>query len=139
MNWGRSIAIVLVLFIGFIITLAVLMGQINTDLESKDYYQEGLKYDEISLIKSNYQKDPSILKIDNSNGVILFDFRGTPKGEIIFKRASDKDQDFKMKISTDEEGKQYFDTKDLTNGHWKVKVRFQVDETEYLAEQNVYL
>lgn len=48
MNWGTKLIIGMALFMAFIIGLAVFMLNSNADpLVDKDYYEKGLKYDEL--------------------------------------------------------------------------------------------
>ena len=53
MNWGKGIAIFLVLFIGFILTLAIILMQANTDLVGEDYYKKEIAYEDEIVAESN--------------------------------------------------------------------------------------
>jgi len=53
MNWGKGITIVMVAFIGFIITLVTILMSNKIDLVSEDYYQKEIKFeDEIASAKN---------------------------------------------------------------------------------------
>lgn len=53
MNWGKGIAVFLVLFIGFILTLAIILMQANTDLVGEDYYKKEIAYEDEIVAESN--------------------------------------------------------------------------------------
>lgn len=46
MNWGKGIAIALVAFITFIVTLVTIIISQKVDLESEDYYAQEINYQE---------------------------------------------------------------------------------------------
>ena len=45
-NWGTGITIGMILFMGFIITLSVKMIGSKVDLVTKDYYEQGIEFEE---------------------------------------------------------------------------------------------
>ena len=56
MNWGKGIAIALVAFIGFIVTLGVILMRQNVDLVAEDYYQQEIDYETQISAESNAKK-----------------------------------------------------------------------------------
>ena len=53
MNWGKGIAIAMILFIGFIVYLTTIMMTRKVDLESEDYYVREIAYEqEIDALKN---------------------------------------------------------------------------------------
>ena len=68
MNWGKSIAVVLVLFIGFIMTLVVIMISKDVDLVDEEYYQRDLAYnEEMVAIENNNNLENKIQLIEDEN------------------------------------------------------------------------
>lgn len=66
MNWGKGIAIFLVLFIGFILTLAIVLMQANTDLVGEDYYKKEIAYEDEIIAESNAEKSGAKIETEVS-------------------------------------------------------------------------
>lgn len=45
LNWGHKLAISMTVFIGFIVTLGIIMSTNNDSIEETNYYEKGLHYD----------------------------------------------------------------------------------------------
>ncbi|MCR9172747.1 MAG: FixH family protein [bacterium] len=56
MNWGKGITIALIMFIGFIVSLGVILMQQNVDLVAEDYYQQEIDYETQISAESNAKK-----------------------------------------------------------------------------------
>lgn len=67
MNWGKGIAIFLVLFIGFILTLAIILMQANTDLVGEDYYKKEIAYEDEIIAESNAKKSGAEVETEVSD------------------------------------------------------------------------
>lgn len=68
MNWGKGITIALVLFIGFIVSLGVILMQQDVDLVAEDYYQQEIDYETQISAESNAKKlddKPTFVQDDN--------------------------------------------------------------------------
>lgn len=72
MNWGRGIVIGMGLFMGFIIFLVVSLMMHRVDLESEDYYQREINFEnEIKALKSAQNLgDP--IKFSNTSEFVVF-------------------------------------------------------------------
>lgn len=66
MNWGKGIAIFLVLFIGFILTLAIILMQANTDLVGEDYYKKEIAYEDEIVAQSNAKESGAKIETEVS-------------------------------------------------------------------------
>jgi hypothetical protein len=140
MNWGKGLTIVMLLFMTFIITMAVLMGRIETNMVETDYYEKGLKQDEVTDMRQNFIIEDSLLDISSSNKIVTLDF-GHPdiSGEMVFYRPSDNKLDFKKIIEMDTNLIQHIDVSHVKSGLWKLKVQFEKEGKKYLTEKTIFL
>ncbi len=100
MNWGKGITIALVLFIGFIVTLGVILMRQDVDLVAEDYYQQEIEYEAQISAESNakkLEKKPAFTQDDNYFIVNI------PEGkfskmtlDLSRPNNSDKDQQFEI-------------------------------------------
>ncbi len=61
------------------------------------------------------------------------------KGEILFYRPSDNKQDFKSKISLNEDYEVLFPTEQMRKGTWRVKVNWEGDNKPFYKEVNIQI
>jgi hypothetical protein len=101
MNWGKGITIVLALFMGFILYLAITLMSQNVDLESEDYYAQEIAYEDEIQAERNSQNGPEIkLNLTEEHVVIqLPDSVNYTQVEVAFHRPNnDKmDKSFQLK------------------------------------------
>lgn len=139
MNWGAKITI---LYVGFVIMILSLVGLTmyqNVDLESADYYEQELKFqDKIDRIKSTNEL-PEQLSWQISSGNLAIKFPGLfaknkLSGNINLFRPSDAHLDKKFEISTDTTGTQNISTAQLPSGRYKLIVNWSVNGKDYYNE-----
>jgi hypothetical protein len=102
MNWGTKIFIALGIFMAGIVAAGVYMvSQDNDSLVETDYYEKGISYDETYDRRQNLINERAEPKIElvNDSLVIHFKHRGN-KGQILFRKPSDKDQDTQIDFQT---------------------------------------
>lgn len=100
MNWGKGIAVVLALFIGFIVYLAVTLMSQNVDLESEDYYLREIAYeDEIQALKNGKSGDSVKLEVNENQVIVAVPTKEDYKDVLVeFKRPDNDELDKEFKI-----------------------------------------
>lgn len=98
LNFGTGIAIALVTFIAFILTLAISLISTKVDLQQENYYSEDLIYqDKIDALKNgNYHQLIQRIDIDKQNIILALSDEQIENGKLRFFRPNDDklDQSF---------------------------------------------
>ena len=140
MNWGKGIAIVLTLFIGFILYLAINLMRTDFDLVSDDYYLKEINYqDEIQAFQ-NANSLPFLIKLSITETHVLFQLPESIKYknvEVNFLRPNDRDLDQTIKI---EGTKTYTIEKEkLTPGQYDIRISYTVDNKNCIQKEEIYI
>lgn len=137
MNWGKGIAIVLVLFIGFIVYLATILMTRNVDLVSDDYYKREIAYEEeISAIKNSRKQDPIKINVDAANLVIQLPETGNYEDvqvDLFRPNNSDDDRTYQLKgtsIMT-------IDLNELKEGIYAIEISYRNGEDFCLQKEEI--
>jgi hypothetical protein len=139
MNWGKGIAIALVLFMGFIVYLAVVLMTNKVDLESEDYYQQEMAYDtEMKAIKNANTLNEKIAIKTNEKHVLV----SIPEGKfeeirVDFKRPDDEKLDFFYDIK----GTKMFtiERSSLKKGKYNIQISYKFDGEICLQKESIYI
>lgn len=139
MNWGRGIAIALVLFIGFIVYLAVVLMSHKVDLESEDYYLQEIAYeDEITALK-NAARNENITVSKNETHVV-FQIPAEKEYEAIsinFARPNNENLDKTYKV---ESTKTFTIPKDqLVEGQYNIEISYTFEGKTCLQKEEIYI
>lgn len=143
-NWGFGIATIVVIFLLWNAIFLIFAFGEKVDLVADNYYERELKYqDEIEKYK-NRNIDNGHLIIEATSSVLTVSIPEkflTKKieGEIYFYRPSNSDNDFKMKMVTDAEGKQHIDISNLDRGYWRIIINWNDGETKYLEQKKIII
>ncbi|XOV68769.1 MAG: FixH family protein [Fluviicola sp.] len=139
MNWGRGITVALVMFIGFIVTLGVILMRQNVDLVTEDYYQQEINYETQISAESNAKKleeQPSFMQDDNYFIVKVPDGKFN---QIVLelKRPNNSDKD----LSFDIVGTKMFmvEKNELEAGQYGVVLRYDFDGKPCLQKSSVFI
>ena len=140
MNWGKGLAIVLTLFIGFILYLAINLMRTDFDLVSDDYYLKEINYqDEIQAFQ-NANSLPFLIKLSITETHVLFQLPESIKYknvEVNFLRPNDRDLDQTIKI---EGTKTYTIEKEkLTPGQYDIRISYTVDNKNCIQKEEIYI
>lgn len=142
-NWGTSIVIAMVCFIGFIMFFVVQMlsSKNNQDLVVESYYhKELLVQDEIDKV-NNVKGLNSTFEIEKTpEGIIItFPNEFSAKqltGKLTLYRPSDKKLDFTLPIQL-KESKQLIPQSLLANGRWNIELDFEVENVPYAYKKEL--
>ncbi len=143
MNWGNRLIVVFVVF-GLLIGTAVYKAiNTQTDLVSKDYYKEELRYQDKldGIANANKLSDVLVTADAQKVGVLFPKEIGSNKvsGKIHFYCATDATKDRTIDINVNTEGQQWIATSSLFKVTYQVKINWQVANTLYYSEKLIHL
>ena len=143
LNWGKSIVLAMVLFIGFIMFMVVQMivqPEYDHDLVVEEYYKKELTLnDKLDHIENGREFESDIKFLGNTNGLLLqFPESLTALSNLNVEayRPSDKDLDFNTNLNIDE-NREALVNKPLARGIWKFSISFSLEDKEYLISKTL--
>ena len=141
LNWGKSIVLAMVLFIGFIMFMVVSMitqPEYDHDLVVEEYYKKEMTLnDKLEKINNGRAFEANIKFEANQNGLLLTfqePLKDLKNAEIFGYRASDKNLDFKTAVSPNQNGEALVQ-RNLISGPWEFTLAFSLGEKEYLVKK----
>jgi hypothetical protein len=139
MNWGKKIAILYMGFVALIVTMVCLSMREKIDLESPDYYEQELKFqDKIDKMNRAEQLKESLnWQIVNSNLVISFPGELSaqkPSAVIHLVRPSDAALDKNFELKPDTLANRLISLTGLKQGAYKIQVDWKAGEITYYNE-----
>lgn len=140
MNWGKWIAVVLVLFAAFIMYMVVGAFKQNIDLVTDDYYAQEMAYDAKMQRRANLQELETKVQVQvNPEGVSLTFPESSVSGEIHFYHPSRELFDKKYEIDLDEQNQQKIQREDLVAGKYRVNITWTQAGKEYLQQEQIFV
>src|SRR5690554_5679341 len=132
MNWGKGIAVAMAAFMIFIIVLTgIKLSKVN-DLETENYYEREINYEQEIQAQRNanaYAK----MQIKNDDSFVVFtipDEVDMKKAKVLFIRPNNKEQD---KTFIFEDSKTLLiDKSELEAGKYKLEITYLVDDKDCL-------
>jgi hypothetical protein len=101
MNWGKSITVVMITFITFIVVLVTIIMSNRIDLVSEDYYQKEIAFEDEIQAKNSWNKvseDATFLSNEEHLIVNLPKIEGVDAYELILSRPNDNKKDIRFSI-----------------------------------------
>lgn len=139
MSWSYRITILYLGFVAIIVTLVTIASRQKIELESKDYYLQELKYqDKMMAIENAGKLSWSIdhaVDVETVTFTIPAEHVTTVSGEIYFFCPSNSDNDVKIKMNFDIDGKQIISKTKLKTGAYKLKLSWSVKGKDYFKEE----
>jgi nitrogen fixation protein FixH len=144
MNFGHKIVIAYILFIGFIVYLAVQSFKQQVDLVAPNYYEKEIKYQQqIDKLQNAEDLEKKIsINVNNNILEVIFPFENQVSdinGTIEFFRPSDQNMDYTLPILTDSFGKQNIDVSNLTKGSYILKIEWENENKPYYFENKIFI
>jgi hypothetical protein len=138
-NWGHGIALFFTIFVITTISILLISFTKDFDLQTENYYQEELVFEEMITKKRNVIADQLVFEVSSTEGAIEFTISGHEQqemhGDILIYRPSDKRLDLKFELTLDENGKQVIRHESLQAGLYLIKVDFASANKEYYLEK----
>ena len=143
-NWGTSIVIAFVLFIGFIMYFVIPMmtsEEYSHDLVTEQYYKKELDFQrEVDAEKKAIAENKTIQIKKVSEGLhVSFPSDLSPdniSGNIFLYRPSDKKMDFKVPLVLSDTNLLIPD-KDLADGRWNITIEWEYMGEAYLLKKQI--
>jgi len=141
--WPASIIgffIVAVIFLGSFVVWAMRQRE---DLVSADYYEREVCYQQQldSMNRSHDLAAQVVVTFDPSQQAIIITLPAAQKqgaaGRVHLYRPSDARLDRELPLELNNEGVQRLDAKELSDGLWKVRVKWSANGQEYFLDQPV--
>jgi hypothetical protein len=138
-SWGKGIVIAMSLFIGFIVSLSVILMTRQIDLDSEDYYKKEINYQEEINQLNNMNKlavSPEVVVKNNMLNILLPDKLPIEHAEIVLSRPDNSNLDQKFPI----EGTLFFSIplEKLVKGKYNYELKFEANKTSYLRKGEIY-
>lgn len=138
MNWGYKLVIGMLLFMAFIVTLAVRMMSQHVDLVTDHYYEAGIHYDVDHAARQAAQLPGASFRAEKHEDGIQLVFPKGADGTVWLYRASNSLQDVKLPIQTDANGRQFIQAERLTKGPYRIIARWKLNNILYLQEKDLF-
>lgn len=139
MSWGKKIAILYIGFVVLIMTMVSLTMREKVDLETPDYYEQELKFqDKIDkMSRAEQLNEPLTWRIMNDGLVISFPAELSsqkPAASIHLVRPSDATLDKNFELKPDTLTSRFISLSGLKKGVYKLQVDWSAGETTYYNE-----
>ncbi|MDX2190907.1 MAG: FixH family protein [Bacteroidota bacterium] len=142
LNWGYSIMLVIIVFMGFITYMVVQMFSTKVDLVREDYYETGIQYENrISKLKSGKKfVDSLLINFDSKTKFLQItvpvQIINPDSSNVYFYWAANKKEDFRKSIA------QQFSGIDFSNkpiGNWKIVYESTKNNVSYIIEKEIII
>jgi len=141
MNWGKGIAISLVVFMSFILFLAINLMTKSVDLEYEDYYSREVSYQDQIQAESNGNSFKQAIRIVQTEGDIQLllpeDFPAAEKGEVHFYKPDDAKSDLRMSFSS--EPLQIFPVSKFKPGRYELRLTWTSEGKDYFVNKSFFV
>jgi hypothetical protein len=143
MNWGKGIAIVIGLFMLYIVSFVYRAFQEDADLVRDDYYEHEMSFDQNKEDKNNYYDLNGDLTISRLDEGLSFQFPEDVdpniEGNIKFYRADKKDFDREFELDLNEERQQLLSYDHFYQGFYEVTVQWEAASKGFIYEERIEL
>ena len=138
MNWGKGIALALGAFIIFIVILATIMMTSNVDLESEDYYQKEIAYqNEIEAVKNANSLEAKVEISQHPEHIMVSipDNLSCSNLKVDLRRPNNDKLD--RSYSPENSKTILIPKSDLKKGLYNVSINYKVGENYFLQKENI--
>ena len=140
--WPYAIITWFIIFAAALVAWVSVTVRLKTDLVSKDYYEEEVRFQRQleRLSRTAAIRSQMNFSYDAKQREVLIQLpvsHLTPKptGQIHFYRPSNASLDLKVPLSTDVKGAQHIGSNTLRGGLWNVRLQWTAAGEEYFVEQ----
>lgn len=138
MNWGKGIILGMLLFMGFIISMAVYMLNMPTDDYDHQYYEKGLNYNKDYAKEMQVVTDNARPVFKQLNHQITIQFTQPAVGTVRFINPLGKSKDVLFKLDTGTGTGAALPLNILAGGRWAVRMEWSSgNNKQYLFQQDI--
>lgn len=143
LNWGKSIVLAMILFIGFIMFMVIQMtttDEYDHDMVVEEYYKKELTLNDRIAQTENGNRHKNLIEFNASpNGLLLKfseELANISNLQVEAYRPSDKSLDFNsnLELSSDYEA---LINKPLAKGIWKFTLTYNLEQENYLVSKTI--
>lgn len=138
MSWGKGITIAMIAFMTFILYMVFTLMSRNTDLESEDYYQKELNFEnEISALK-NTNKLKEKVKVTLNDTYVIIQFPNLEELDSIqvqMYRPNNEKQD--QVYSVQNSKVVMIPVSKLIKGVYEMNIQYKVKEELYMQKESI--
>lgn len=145
-NWGKGLAIAIVLFICSTLGIVAFLMSLDYQIVTQDYYEKAEQYQQhIDRVEhARALSEPVEIRVLPNGREIRVQFPAAlrmenPAGTIQLYRPSDSALDRELTLNLDENGIQRIPAADLAPGKWSVKISWKADNKSYFKSENLFL
>jgi hypothetical protein len=141
MNWGKGIAIALVIFMSFILFLAINLMTKSVDLEYEDYYTREVAFQDQIEAESNGKPLRQTIRVEQTEKDIQLilpdDFPLPESGEVHFYKPDDARSD--VRVSFSREQTQLFPISKFKPGRYELRLSWKSGQKEYFVNKTFFV
>jgi hypothetical protein len=133
-NWGHAIAIVFILFAGYILYFVYQSFQTNVDLVAEDYYAQEVAFQERIDQSANAEpwKNDVTVGLTEDGIALAFPIKfASAIGEVKFYRPDAKDLDRAFPLELNEQGTMMVSAQVLKQGRYTVQLSWSSEGVDY--------
>lgn len=143
MNWGTKLAVAMISFIVFVVSMGIFMMRSSSQLVEEDYYEKDLTYQQsIEAQRNALAEDTLVVFVTDSlpeKVVVRFTTAKKVTGKVLFFKPEDKRKDISFPLVLDEKGRQVISTRDFSRGRWRVVIQWEIAQKHYERTWQIYL
>jgi len=144
LNWGTSIAIFYSIFVIVMVFMVVRATQTSVELVQPNYYNKDIHYESFRQSRQNNailltQVEIKYTPQIHTVSIIFPEDMEHISGEVTLYRPSNKFQDKKIKINTNDQKTMEIDTQQLSKGLWRVIIHWSAGGKDYYKEKSITL
>ena len=139
-NWGTKLALWIIAFVLFILSLVYMSLGYDVNLVEKDYYPKGLVYQQRIEAINNASEAGSSVNIIQNNDRIIVDIKNClpDSGTVTFFRPSVTDMDIVIDI-VDLISNPTIPKSEFIKGKYILKMNWWTDSKEYYLEKSIVI
>jgi hypothetical protein len=138
MDWGKSIALFLGVFILLIVGLSFYLMSRPSDDYDPDYYQKGLNFEKDYIREQQVFIDGVAPRFAQKNNMLNIQFKTSCVGKIKFIRPSSGKLDTNFLINTGLGTRWSLNGDFLAKGNWQMILEWTKNRRSYLVHQEIY-
>ena len=139
MNWGKGLVIVMLLFIGFIVSMSCYMFSMPADDYDHQYYEKGLNFNQDYAKEKQVATDDAQPVIKQVNGEISIEFKQPAVGEVKLITPLGKSKDLMFPLNTNGGTQARIPLNRLAPGRWSIRIDWKSGDKGYLYQQDLYI
>ena len=138
MNWGKSLILVMAIFITFIMVMVVKMISTNPDLVSDDYYQKEIDYEQEIVAVKNMQKLNAKTTIELTDDFLIFNLPVDVKtSDVTIELIRPNDQKLDRTFVVTDTKTYMIPISKLQKGKYSVVMSFKVDSVFCMQKEAI--